>query len=655
MAKDHLPTMAGSVASFAMNLMNSSYRTRPSIRYLILVLGLIGNGVLIGGCSNVPEVVQRNQLLISQGRTGEAIADYRQRTVENPETAEWHYQLAAVYYQIGELDDARASITRALLLNPLVDRYRLLAGKISYMAHHHFDAINHLTSALIINAQLLEGYYYLALAYHQTEKTDEALRQLEAAIAIEPLYFDAHLAWTKIKFQQLIRQESGQVDQKSTAESGITTITRDYSQLIAALEKALTIQPVSVEGHLLLSEIYYAVGAEYKARVILESWLERFTQDDRILQALAKIQYQAGRYEAALATLQRRHESDLKSKILELRIRHRQAAAEELILEAEQLAQQYPKSESLLVLLGQLELERLNTSAAERYLQQALSLDPRYAEAYFFLSRVYREENDFTGARWALRRSLSLGPENHQVKIHYLKGLIEDERWQEAGDFLKNYYLDPTNPDVIFLKGVIAKEKGDFHQAEQLFLSAQRREYSVKVEVQLADMEIRQGKYHSAEIRLTRIGAFFPGNLEIDLTHARLLFQQQRSADILPLLKPHLSDRNGKGKVHLAIAEAMVQTGAMEEALELLADGIKRWTWHPDLVEVYTFHLGLAERYDTAIRLLEDMQTFRHKYNRLFYFRLREFYYRAGRFEDFRSFPYRYQLVPEDSVNRLLP
>ena len=623
--------------------------------------------ILLANCSQ-PGYIQQNDLLVANGQTETAIANYRQLLVEDPADSERHYQLAKILSRQKKYSEAIKSIEKAIIIDHLIDRYQLLAGKIKYLAHDNFEAINHLTNALVLNPQYLEAYYYLGLAQEKTGQTATALVQLQTVIAIEPLYFDAHLAWAEIKFRQLTQtglNGTSSPDQDLTrkaTDSDTSTDTpgqaedtrREFLLLTERLESALKIKSDSVPGHLLLSKIYYSLGAEYKARILLENWLRDFEHDDRILLALAQIEYRSGRFDAAARILSQQRQPGLESQVLRLKIEIKNVSTPETATKIHALLKKYPDSDTLFLLSGQWELKQGNIVRAERMIQKSLEIKPDFAEAYFTLSKIHKEQNDIVGSQFALRKALQLAPTNLKIKLQYLHGLAEGGNWYEAEQLLTHYSLNSDHPEVLFLKGIIAKEKGNFHQAELFFLNAQKKQYSVKVETQLADLEIRQGQYHSAESRLKRINAIYPHNLNIALTRARLMQQIKQSADIPSLLTPYLSAKQGSGKVHLLLAESLIQQGNTEAALKTLANGLKRWPRSPDLVQAYTLYLGLSDNHKEAIPHLEEMQTFTHKFNRLFYYRLRSYYFKAGESNKFKNYIYYYRLV-NNTVQRLTP
>lgn len=607
---------------------------------------------LLSACSQ-PAYIQQNDLLVAEGQLDVAIANYRQLIAEDPDDGERYYQLAKILFQKGTYPEAINTIEKAIIIDHLIARYQLLAGKIRFADHDYFQAINHLTNALVLNPQYLDTYYYLSLAHEKTGQPAKSLTLLETAISIEPLYFDAHLAWAQIRYRQLTKTDLGGTFQTSNIIRSEASL-KQFLLITGKLENALKIKPESVAGTLLLAKIYFSLGSEYKARTLLEEWLRNFEPDDTILLALAHIEYRSGRFDQAAQKLSQQRQPDLESLALKLKIELNTVPTSETAVKINTLLQKYPDSEELFLLSAQWELKQGNTTRAERLILKSLELNPEFAEAYYTLSEIHEAQNDIAGSQFALRKALQLAPNNLEIKLRYLNDLVEKGEWYEAEVLLTQYSLNSDHPEVIFLKGIIAKEKGNYHQAKLFFTNAQTKQFSVKIETQLADLELRQGQYHSAEIRLKRIAEIYPDNLDIALTHARLLLHVKRSEEIAPLLTPYLFSKTGRGRIHLLLAESLSQQGKMETALQTLATALEQWPRDPDLVQAYTLYLGLLNKHKEAIPLLEDMQTFTHQYSRLFYYRLRTYYFLSGDIYRFKNYIYLYRLE-NNAIRRLSP
>src|SRR5207253_9950433 len=58
--------------------------------------------------------VQRGRILLSSGKTEEAISELRQRVAEAPDSAQAHHYLGIAYWQSGEVAQAQSELQEAL-------------------------------------------------------------------------------------------------------------------------------------------------------------------------------------------------------------------------------------------------------------------------------------------------------------------------------------------------------------------------------------------------------------------------------------------------------------------------------------------------------------------------------------------------------------
>ena len=588
---------------------------------LILFIFLVAG---ISGCSQSGYVASNNVLLV-QGKQQEAIANYEKRIKESPDDSNLYYQSAGIYFQINQNDKAGELIQKALLLDPQISSYRLLAGKIFYARKEYFEAINYLTSALALDDRLLEAYYKLAQAYEKAGERTKALKQLEIAIALEPLYFDARLA--RLSF--LLKQK----------QSG-----NQLNTLIAQAEKTLEIKPASVDGTLLLSSMYVQSGEVFRAKHILEDWLRQFQHNDKILFALAQLNHQSGKNREALELIQGVKDPDLDTRLLDLKLKNEKSSTLELIKKVNEMIRLHPDFLPALLFLGELEMRRGEYVTAERLFQKAIRQSPTSALAHFDLAKVWKRQKDVAGRYWALEKAKELAPENVEIQLEFLQVLLEKGEIQKAAKELEQLMVDPDDSRVLFFKGLIAKEKGDFFKAEELFREAQERSYSPEIETQIAILEVLRGQFGPARIRLDQILARFPNDFDAILAKAKLYFHTKEYKNLLPLLDPYLSQASGSVEVPLLLGESLIQLGETEQAIEVFKTGLQNWPRNPELAQAYTLYLGLVGREEEAIQILEEMQDFEHKYSQLFKNRLASYYFRTGEKEKFLELRYQQKI-----------
>ena len=134
--------------------------------------------------------------LAESGRTDQAVVEFRKSTELSDSFAPAHFHLGLAYERIGRSSDAIAEYEAALFREPgLVDaRYALSAA--CWKRGDRAGAITLLRQVLGQHPPFAaEGYYNLGLELREQGELDEAVRELKAAVELEPhsLKFQAAL------------------------------------------------------------------------------------------------------------------------------------------------------------------------------------------------------------------------------------------------------------------------------------------------------------------------------------------------------------------------------------------------------------------------------------------------------------------------------
>lgn len=114
-----------------------------------------------------------------------------------------------------------------------------------------------------------------------------------------------------------------------------------------------------------------------------------------------------------------------------------------------------------------------NIRKAEQHFREALTLNPKYLEAYVNLGRLYEDSNRIDGAIKCYTKALELEPEYQDASIHLASVLVHDSKYPEA----KALYSDviaknPHNSMAVAGMGNLKKMIGKFSEAEALYNKA---------------------------------------------------------------------------------------------------------------------------------------------------------------------------------------
>lgn len=244
---------------------------RPPPEQINALIGLYNRGQFL-------EVLKRGNMLAAQypteivlhnilgaanasiGKPDDAVASYTKALRLNPEFAEAHNNLGEALRIQGKLDDAIASYNKALHFKPdYVSAYNnrgaalKSAGKVD-------EAIASFSKAIRINPEIAEVHSNLGVALKDVGKFDDAIVSYRRAIDLNPRFAEAHTN-LGVAFGAL-----GRLDEAIVSHLRAIQIKPDYAeahgnlgvalnelgkpdQAFASLTKALQIKPEFAEAH----------------------------------------------------------------------------------------------------------------------------------------------------------------------------------------------------------------------------------------------------------------------------------------------------------------------------------------------------------------------------------------------------------------------
>ena len=134
----------------------------------------------------------RGDALLNLERSSEAIEEYTLANEQRPNDPEVFYGLAQAQRATGRLDLAQDNLALALQLRPIYPQARLLQGLIYEQQGQTAAAIDAYSKSIDAGGKLAEPYYRRALLYMSGQRLDDAARDLEKAIGIQPNFAEAH-------------------------------------------------------------------------------------------------------------------------------------------------------------------------------------------------------------------------------------------------------------------------------------------------------------------------------------------------------------------------------------------------------------------------------------------------------------------------------
>jgi tetratricopeptide (TPR) repeat protein len=130
--------------------------------------------------------------LVHQSNPSAAIGEYARALALKPNYPEAYYGLAQAQMDLGQFELARKNLDSALVLKPNYAEALLLGGKLYEQQGDDLAAIQSYGAAINANNKLAEPSYRRALLFIRQDRMDDAVRDLESAIDIQPNFPEAH-------------------------------------------------------------------------------------------------------------------------------------------------------------------------------------------------------------------------------------------------------------------------------------------------------------------------------------------------------------------------------------------------------------------------------------------------------------------------------
>ena len=144
---------------------------------------------------SAPESYQVHELnaeaLETQGKWGDAIAEYRKILEKDPRLPGIHYRIGRVILSAPATDttadDAKKEFQQELEVDPTNAGAEYVLGELAREAQQWPDAIEHFTRATRLDASFSEAFFGLGRSLISAEKFSDAIPPLEAFVKLQPL------------------------------------------------------------------------------------------------------------------------------------------------------------------------------------------------------------------------------------------------------------------------------------------------------------------------------------------------------------------------------------------------------------------------------------------------------------------------------------
>jgi tetratricopeptide (TPR) repeat protein len=398
---------------------------------------------------NIEVLFSLGRLKLRENDSDEAQRRFEQVFVKNPQHLESRFMHAEISMQEGEFEAAEEQLENALEVNPLYMPARLALAKVYRLTQQYEKAADALVRVLKDDPNNALARGALAEVYFSVDRLDDARREAEAFLKTAPSNPAAHLLLGTICMKQrdyekaVVHLTTATNSPSSSAQSyyllGLALYeTRQPAQALAALQKALALEPTNVPCRLMLAQMFLregsfdAAGREIKyvlskepeneyARhlwVRLQATRQAFEHLDSLLASEGVSEENAEKFKAALRAFR---VNDLSAV---------QAICEELLASE-------PGSAMPLNLIGLVSLKQSKLDEALKFFHQASLTNPDFGASYVNMANVYMAIGNPAEAEQNYRKAIDRHPDDVALHLRFIRALTLMNLQSEAESFLR--------------------------------------------------------------------------------------------------------------------------------------------------------------------------------------------------------------------------
>ena len=401
----------------------------------LTVVGLLSTPALAD--KRLDDAVARAEDQIQKGRTDEALKTMRRVVSQQPTSPEAHLALARVQQRVASLEDAAATVAKAVEVSsaPAAKAEALAAlSAMDLLRAPGRDALSHAEQA--VQAQATPGALAaLARAQARVQGGAAALPTADRAVAAGAASADAHeargealLALGKADEAAAAFRKALELDPKmNLARVRLASALLAQGQAAQAVAEARKATEADARSGQAFAVLALAILAENKANwndAISQAQNGRFLNEldpfvqvavGRVFEGNDNLDQAQGAYKKALET----DPGYTPARAALLSVQVRRGDTEAALVEAQKLAAEMPQSGEIQLELGRLLLRKGDFMAATPALEKAASVSPGVAEVHALLGYAYQSNRKSAEALAAYRKATELDPKNVDYRTTY--------------------------------------------------------------------------------------------------------------------------------------------------------------------------------------------------------------------------------------------
>lgn len=429
-----------------------------------------------------------------------------------PNLAEAHANLGSIYYQIREDDKARASLNKALQLNPQLGAApHFFLGVIATRRQKNDQAIRHLEKAGTIDPSNWIVAYYLGEAYFATRRYSDAVESFLKAAANPEFRADAYYylskaygALSKAAMDRL-GAESPRSFHVQLARGHYHEGRKNWGEAEDAYRAALERNPAAAgleerlrwvslkktggglsgpvpplpAGEATMLSMLYRPPSDHEIDTLLDQYRNRLkkgggaTASDESTYRLAE-DYQIASYLAA-RWINKNDPGSYRAHQLRAQLHEARGETDDAVREYRQALRLKPDLQNVHFAMGSMlwALSRFEEAVPE--LEAELRINPNHPEAHYVLADIRQNEGRTDDAKSHLLEALRLQPNLVEAHLAIERIYFAEGHFEKALNELRiAARLSPKNPTPHYRMSLLYRRLGEDEQARRALETFQR-------------------------------------------------------------------------------------------------------------------------------------------------------------------------------------